>query len=410
MAKDPAFLMYYKQWLVSTAGWDADVRGWYINLLCHQADKPAGLPADLESLAELAGVKHSQFSRFSECFKRTLQAKFKATAEGLLQNAKLETVINDRAEFTGKQTERGIIGAFIKRARAEKGISDAQAKQLYPLLAAEKLLSKNKEEREECYKRTLIALLVNVNLIVNNIENREGPGEKGDTQLPQVQNPDQYPVHVLMKIWKDQFPNYPDDANNDAPALFGTCEFIRHQKKLPADYSDAAVRNEIATYWQQLVAHIASDSHFSGYSLQQVRKYIQSIIQSLNKPKQAEKSELQFLYERYCETGKIALKQIQESYYTQLNERGLLPPVSDHLLQSARKIRIESLPISDVTKDGQLRSAYTAQDPTADQKNLVEADKPVLVLHARRTLVRNFFNAQKAAGATDIFKPVKKAS
>ena len=167
MAKDPAFLMYYKQWIVSTAGWDADIRGWYINLLCHQADKPEGIPNDLESIAELAGVKISQYERFKLCWKHTLEAKFKANIEGKLQNGKLAEVINDRKEYSDKQATRGLIGYYIKIAKRDYGISEEQATELYQALEVKEILTKNKKERFLCFKHTLEALLINGNVIVN---------------------------------------------------------------------------------------------------------------------------------------------------------------------------------------------------------------------------------------------------
>lgn len=166
MAKDPAFLMYYKKWIVSTAGWDADVRGWYINLLCHQADKPEGLPSDLESLAEFAGVKISQFDRFRECWKRTLEAKFKKGENGLLLNLVQDKVIKDRKQYTEKQATRGLIGYYIKLARRHLNITEDQAGKLYEALLVEDLNNKNKEDQFLAFKRTLEALMINVDLNV----------------------------------------------------------------------------------------------------------------------------------------------------------------------------------------------------------------------------------------------------
>lgn len=176
MAKDPAFLMYYKQWVMSTAGWDADIRGWYINLLCHQADKPEGLPTDIESLAELAGVKISQYERFKNCWKHTLAAKFKANDSGKLVNGKLEEVINDRREYSEKQTTRGLIGYFIKLTRHKFNATDEQLNELYKALEVEQLAKMNKQDRLICYKRTLIALLGNVD--VDGILNTNTDNEK----------------------------------------------------------------------------------------------------------------------------------------------------------------------------------------------------------------------------------------
>jgi len=114
--KDFYFKFFFKDWLVSTQGMDAEVRGWYITLLCHQADKHR-LPNDLENLAELAGVKISQFERFKECFKRTLKHKFTKTEDGELYNLKMDEVINNRKKDHSIQSKRATIGVFVKKLR-----------------------------------------------------------------------------------------------------------------------------------------------------------------------------------------------------------------------------------------------------------------------------------------------------
>lgn len=181
MAKDPAFLMYYKQWIVSTAGWDADIRGWYINLLCHQADKPDGLPDDIEMIAELAGVRHSQFRRFSECWKRTLEAMFKANGQGKLINLVQDKVLKDRRDYSEKQAIRGLIGYFIKVTRQHFTINEVQANELYKALEYENIAGKKtKEEKWECYKRTLIAILGNVDVnVIGNVDKGVLRGKNG---------------------------------------------------------------------------------------------------------------------------------------------------------------------------------------------------------------------------------------
>ncbi len=156
MDKDFYFRFYFKEWLVSTAGWDADIRGWYVNLLAHQADKGC-LPSDIESLAELAGVKFSQYNRFTECFKHTLEHKFKAMEDGSLVNEKMMKLNNERKQYREKQSKRGTVGALIKKG-----------KELYPQFERWDLVSKalmsisnieqmNIDEKESCLKHTLEA-------------------------------------------------------------------------------------------------------------------------------------------------------------------------------------------------------------------------------------------------------------
>lgn len=106
MSKDPAVLIYINNWLSSTAGMDADCRGWYINLLLHNYDK-GFLPGDIEELAVLANVKHSQFERFKQVFEQVLKHKFKENEDGSLINPKTEIVLKGREEFKEKRSEAG---------------------------------------------------------------------------------------------------------------------------------------------------------------------------------------------------------------------------------------------------------------------------------------------------------------
>lgn len=117
MAQDPAFLFYYKDILVSCADWDPDALGWYLRLFCHQADKPEGLPDDLESLASLASVKFSQFARFKACWEDLIQHKFVKNESGLLVNLKMKKELDKRRNYLDAQSVKGVVGAFIKRVR-----------------------------------------------------------------------------------------------------------------------------------------------------------------------------------------------------------------------------------------------------------------------------------------------------
>lgn len=207
MANDPAVLIYYKDILISCADWDADVFGWYCRLLFQQADKPTGLPDDLDDIALLAGVKGSQFERFKLCWKRTLEAKFPKNEQGNRQNSKMKKVIDSRKDYSEKQSKRGIIGFFIKNARQLFKITDEQADTLSTLLSKEDLVSKTKEERLFCYKRTLIALLgnVNVDVIVDNLK-----GGKGENVLAKFKDePEWWRVEMAAFLsdtaWKSDF-------------------------------------------------------------------------------------------------------------------------------------------------------------------------------------------------------------
>lgn len=188
MAEDPAFLVYYKDILVSCADWDADILGWYLRLLCHQADKPGGLPDDIESLATLAGVKFSKFERFNDCWKHTLKAKFEANDQGLLYNEKQDGLLNDRRNYKEKQAKRGLIGSYVKKAKGTGKLTPYQlgliADHLFRVISPEN----SKEDNEGAYKRTLDAFIgdgIGNGSVVK--DSLEGAGNLSlDTGLPET--------------------------------------------------------------------------------------------------------------------------------------------------------------------------------------------------------------------------------
>lgn len=187
MAQDPAFLMYYKDIVTSCASWDADELGWYVRLLCHQADKPNGLENDLESLAILASVKFSQFERFKLCWERRLKAKFEANPSGLIVNRRQEEVINKRKEYSESQSIKGIIGSLIKKVKSVTSLTTEQTAYIASELESEDLLNKSKKEKLAMLQAVLVALLGNGNAIeiINTIETKNEPTKKSGGHKPQ---------------------------------------------------------------------------------------------------------------------------------------------------------------------------------------------------------------------------------
>lgn len=127
--KDFCIFFYYKDWLVSTQGMDADARGWYINLLAHLFDKKE-LSGDIETLATLAGVKHSEFSRFKYVLEHVLKQKLKQNENGALSSLKAESIFKARNEFKGVKALAGKIGYVIKMAKNEYNASPEQCEML----------------------------------------------------------------------------------------------------------------------------------------------------------------------------------------------------------------------------------------------------------------------------------------
>lgn len=75
MAKDPAFLFYYKDFDSDTADWEPEAIGWYVRLLCFQAAN-GYIPSDIEELAVVARVKFSDFEKFRDRWASRIASKF----------------------------------------------------------------------------------------------------------------------------------------------------------------------------------------------------------------------------------------------------------------------------------------------------------------------------------------------
>lgn len=119
MSKDPAALFYIDKWLASTAEMDSDVRGWYLNLILHQFDKK-DLPDDVEKLALLAGVKHSEFDRFKQVYQQVLKQKFPKNENGRLENEVAKQILKNRELYKDKRSRSGKIGSIMKIVYADK--------------------------------------------------------------------------------------------------------------------------------------------------------------------------------------------------------------------------------------------------------------------------------------------------
>lgn len=109
MAKDPAFLMYTKDWLQGTSQLMPDEKGVYIDLLCHQHQE-GSLPVDIRRLSRMVGLSEAEFRPIWD----TLKGKFVETVDNRLVNQKLTKVMTERS--TNSVTKR-ISGEFASLIR-----------------------------------------------------------------------------------------------------------------------------------------------------------------------------------------------------------------------------------------------------------------------------------------------------
>jgi len=110
--KPPAFQFYADDFLAGTAEMTAEEVGAYIRLLCHQWTK-GGIPNDESRVARMAGIAHTEPNgvAIGSPSLRYVLAKFVASEDGMLRNARLERVRAEQDDFRKKQAQNGQKGA-----------------------------------------------------------------------------------------------------------------------------------------------------------------------------------------------------------------------------------------------------------------------------------------------------------
>ena len=126
--KDPAFLLYGKDWLTGTFFLTYDQKGRLIDLLCHQHVND-GLTLD-DIMKVLEGVVDEQIiSKFEE-------------SEGKLYNRKLKRVTKEREEHAIWKAENGRKGGLAKANNKQSSSKD-------PSKTSSENLSRALEEEDE---------------------------------------------------------------------------------------------------------------------------------------------------------------------------------------------------------------------------------------------------------------------
>lgn len=118
MSKDPAFLLYSKDWLEGTAEMTAEEKGVYIDLLAHQHQK-GSLPSEIKKLAKLSGISESEFLKIWG----EVGSKFIANASGRLVNRKLAGIVSERLDKGWRNKIIGTLGSIIRYSGLSKDIA-----------------------------------------------------------------------------------------------------------------------------------------------------------------------------------------------------------------------------------------------------------------------------------------------
>jgi hypothetical protein len=166
MAKDPAFLFYSKDFYEGTRMMLPEERACYIDLLIYQHQNGI-IPNELERvLLYCNGIGKATLEA-------TLKAKFKPTLQGWL-NDKMEIVVNNRKEYSTRQSDNGIIGQFFKKAKNKLKPKEFNKLKdfIYSEYGKDKIIAtlKNNEATHEALLEGLLKHLVTANAIVNPLE------------------------------------------------------------------------------------------------------------------------------------------------------------------------------------------------------------------------------------------------
>lgn len=127
MAKDPAFLLYYKDFDNDTANWEPEALGWFMRLLFFQAGN-GYIPSDIEEVAQIARVKFSEFEKFKNIWENRISVKFSDTLSDTLKmrNERLFEIQKDRKQNALKKSILAVFGNYIKSTE----LSDSEVSHL----------------------------------------------------------------------------------------------------------------------------------------------------------------------------------------------------------------------------------------------------------------------------------------
>jgi uncharacterized protein YdaU (DUF1376 family) len=114
--RDPAFLFYGKDFYEATRTMLPKERACYVDLLIYQHQHEY-IPNDLERMTMYcSGLDEATL-------KAVLEAKFKLCDKGWY-NERLNKVIQERKEFSQKQSNNGAVGQFFKKAKSTLPVKD----------------------------------------------------------------------------------------------------------------------------------------------------------------------------------------------------------------------------------------------------------------------------------------------
>lgn len=88
-------------------------------------------------------------------------------------------------------------------------------------------------------------------------------------------------IPQMLTAWKKKKPQYPVDKYKDFHALGDIAKFICEQLQIPYHPRDDSAMEKVMEHWEIMAGFISKTDHINSYSLGQVAKHSQTIVQKI---------------------------------------------------------------------------------------------------------------------------------
>lgn len=229
MAKDPALLLYTKDWIEGTGEMSPSEKGVYIDLLAHQHQK-GDLPSDTSRLCRLVSLSENDFLPIWE----TVHKKFELKENGRLHNRRLtETVAKRSTKRSTKSHTNSITGRFAVLIRSVEPNFRDEIKKRFKIDDFNHFSTETATERLTEWFAERLTELENATILINNNSivdsNKEGINNLGK------ENFEKEIVHVKSK---KNFPVYSDFNGLPELNVNTSIELIRITQNATVSKSD----------------------------------------------------------------------------------------------------------------------------------------------------------------------------
>lgn len=267
MAKDPAFLFYSKDWIEGTAGLLPAEKGIYIDLMAHQHQK-GFIPSDTIRLARLAGISESEFLPVWV----HISEKFVEVEPGKLMNKRLMSEMNDRKTKGHKNKIIGLFASLIRQAK----ISSVQKEQIKQSFKIDDFLPLTTELATE---RLSQWFAIRLKSIGNGNEDANADSINDGEKVFHI---NEALIPAMMKEFKTRNHKYLEQKETDFTSLRSIAEMIHTWDEMAGIFTELRNHEKIRIRWGEICDHVKADSHYIKYSLSQIEKHFQSILQSFS--------------------------------------------------------------------------------------------------------------------------------